>query len=437
MKQSQNGMWLPDGDTFFQNKGEYELRDYNIAKEYFSNGSQLALDVGAHCGYWSKRLVNDFEQVIAFEPIKEHYDCLVKNTEQVTNFTAINNAVSDTSKVLYMQQAIENSGMTQVVNTPTNLKVTAIPLDAVIDKNAHVDFIKIDVEGHEAEVLRGARQLLERCHPVIFVEILDNNTPNAIQVRELLTLLSYKLDKSVEKNQIWVWTGVQATTFLHIPKTGGTAIKNAQKKDPGISGIIMANSHTFTLKRMGNNTALIVRDPWKRFCSGFWERKTNSLRQALNEQASPQFRERIVPVYLTLTQLEQEILSQCDNPDDLVTYIRKNPQVAEQFQLANHKTFPLGVVLAPLTDWLGTLPEYKTLEHKVKFACSTGNLSKTMKSHFDIDMPTDPFLARSRDQFGIEQSYQASDQNIHFFKQFRKDDIDLVNYIITRDYYAG
>ena len=42
------------------------------------------------------------------------------------------------------------------------------PLDAVVDK---VNFIKIDVEGMEPEVLRGSSSLIDRWKPIIFIEI--------------------------------------------------------------------------------------------------------------------------------------------------------------------------------------------------------------------------------------------------------------------------
>jgi hypothetical protein len=39
-----------------------------------------------------------------------------------------------------------------------------------------VDFIKIDVEGHELEVLHGSRQTLEKHHPTLMVEVTSSRT---------------------------------------------------------------------------------------------------------------------------------------------------------------------------------------------------------------------------------------------------------------------
>lgn len=437
MKQTETGMWLPTLDTFFENRGDYEIRDYNIAKTYFGRRTRVALDIGAHCGYWSKRLIKDFKDVIAFEPIPDHYECLKKNCEGATNFTAIQNAISEAPAKLFMQQTFANSGMTSIVEGKTDLEVMAVNLDAVIDQKAHIDFIKIDVEGHEAEVIRGALRLIKRCHPTIFVEILDTKSTNGVYVASALSGMGYTLEKTVEKNQIWRWT--KPIQFLHVPKTGGTALRNALKLIQGKPLTVpyaISNSHEFSLSSYHDNVGVIIRDPWKRFCSGFWERKTNDQRQALNSKADPTFREHIKATYKTLTKLESKILGQCETPNDLVTYLRSNPDVIQTFAKRNNN-YPLGVVLAPITDWLGTVDQYKAQEHKVGIACSTGELTATMQEHFNMEMPKDPFLARTRKQFDIKQSYDCTPENMIFFKQMRSEDYALMKYIIASEKYVG
>jgi len=64
--------------------------------------------------------------------------------------------------------------------------VETVTLDSLALRN--VTFIKIDVEGHELEVLRGATETLRANRPVMMIEIRDHNlTP----VRELLDGLGY------------------------------------------------------------------------------------------------------------------------------------------------------------------------------------------------------------------------------------------------------
>jgi hypothetical protein len=62
------------------------------------------------------------------------------------------------------------------------------PLD---DLDLAVDFIKIDVEGMELEVLKGAQQLVARCHPLMMIEAQDAN-------REALLALAAQLGYALE-----------------------------------------------------------------------------------------------------------------------------------------------------------------------------------------------------------------------------------------------
>jgi FkbM family methyltransferase len=56
-------------------------------------------------------------------------------------------------------------------------------LDDVLPDNVDVDLIKVDVEGSEAALLRGARRTLERCRPIVVVEV----GPNPMEVFDELT----------------------------------------------------------------------------------------------------------------------------------------------------------------------------------------------------------------------------------------------------------
>ncbi len=54
-------------------------------------------------------------------------------------------------------------------------------------------FIKIDVEGHELAVLRGAEGLLRACHPALLIEASDEHRPGALEsIRAFLEPLGYR-----------------------------------------------------------------------------------------------------------------------------------------------------------------------------------------------------------------------------------------------------
>ena len=68
--------------------------------------------------------------------------------------------------------------------------VEVAPLDDLID--GPVDFIKIDVEAMELDVLMGARTIVDRDRPFIFIEVRDDNIP---QFLKLIETLGYRIDR--------------------------------------------------------------------------------------------------------------------------------------------------------------------------------------------------------------------------------------------------
>ena len=87
-----------------------------------------------------------------------------------------------------------NIGGTSVKKIPSG-KLKLDMLDNIKIEEDRVDFIKIDVEGHELCVLKGAMNTLKKYSPKIFVE-----TGNLNAVKELLKPLGYKIKKEFENS---------------------------------------------------------------------------------------------------------------------------------------------------------------------------------------------------------------------------------------------
>jgi hypothetical protein len=84
-------------------------------------------------------------------------------------------------------------------------------LDAVIDQD--VAFVKIDVEGHELNVLNGAIELLERCQPVFLVEAAGRRPHERAVLRQQFLFLSPPSRRRIDPEQL-------AWTRHHPPGTG-------------------------------------------------------------------------------------------------------------------------------------------------------------------------------------------------------------------------
>jgi FkbM family methyltransferase len=174
------GWFLPDNDQHFEahlNAGPivygrttYQYRKIEAALNCIPPKSRrLAVDVGAHVGFWTFFLAKAFRNVLAFEPVDELYECWAANI-LVPNAKLVRAAVSDREKQLPMMRPNDNSGnwSVSIDEGQAVMMVPAISLDSLNLSN--LDFLKVDVEGWEDRVIRGAEGVIRGLKPVIVVE---------------------------------------------------------------------------------------------------------------------------------------------------------------------------------------------------------------------------------------------------------------------------
>jgi FkbM family methyltransferase len=141
-----------------------------------------AIDIGANFGLYSLQMSRLYQRVISFEPNPEVAAPLI--AARLANVTLIREGVSSRSDeaTLFIPVAngVKLAGWASLNqgNCPqaTSFSRLAIPLRTL---DAHgfndVGLIKIDVEGHEIEVLRGAEQTIRRCRPHLIIEVQDEH----------------------------------------------------------------------------------------------------------------------------------------------------------------------------------------------------------------------------------------------------------------------
>ena len=167
--------YLPDTDTDFERwllNGTYQKHQRDTILGFVkSNKGTLrnAIDVGAHVGFWLKDMCNEFKHVYAFEPIDEVRECLFKNIK-AKNYTCFTSGLGNEmaiKKVNYNPEATGNTYVSENGNKEISIK----KLDTFYLPD--IDYIKIDAEGYEIEVLKGGTKLIEMYKPFIHVEIKD------------------------------------------------------------------------------------------------------------------------------------------------------------------------------------------------------------------------------------------------------------------------
>lgn len=180
---------FPDSEDFLsqqiiQHESFYESRYLSFIEKYHNQlirrKDGVVLDIGAHMGNHSiffSKILN--KKVYAFEPQLDIYNCLCKNIQlnQVSPLvTPKNIALSAKEEILNVVKKYDNMcGSTQWWYNNRKSKYTqqiqSIPLDLLFKRR--IDFIKIDVEGMEMEVLKGARNIIQQYCPVIMIEVTD------------------------------------------------------------------------------------------------------------------------------------------------------------------------------------------------------------------------------------------------------------------------
>lgn len=172
--------------------GVYEPLETKLFLEKLRPG-MVVIDVGANIGYYSimaSKNIGPLGKVLAFEPEENNFKLLLKNIEinECKNIILVKKAISDRDGFSELFIHRDNLGMHSLVsdssqNGPIRQNVETITLDAFIEqniKNSRIDIIKIDVEGAEGRVLKGAKALLEMQAPCIFIEFCYSRLQNPI-----------------------------------------------------------------------------------------------------------------------------------------------------------------------------------------------------------------------------------------------------------------
>jgi FkbM family methyltransferase len=171
------GWWFPDHEQHLtawmdskKNKVEMNGRcayqgNKQLAALKRCTSFRHAVDVGAHVGLWSRNLAFAFDAVTAFEPVAEHRKCFIKNVQVIGQIDLLGFALGAEPGLVTIETEVGSSG-NSAVGGPGEIEMRTLDSYEFDD----LDFLKIDTEGYEENVLRGGEQTIKACKPVIVVE---------------------------------------------------------------------------------------------------------------------------------------------------------------------------------------------------------------------------------------------------------------------------
>ena len=169
----------------YKNYGNFKSTGEENFIDIISDEIKVCLDVGANIGNYSKLLLKKTNaKVYAFEPMEKSFDELKKIKEKYKDRffiekLALGNedgvkqiySANDISEKASLEKNLEKLSFIDK-NNLREYDITIKKLDSLnfFDTNNKVDFLKIDVEGHEYEVIQGAKKFI------------DFNSPKFIQI---------------------------------------------------------------------------------------------------------------------------------------------------------------------------------------------------------------------------------------------------------------
>jgi FkbM family methyltransferase len=182
----------------------------DIIEHFTPKKGDIVIDIGAHMGRYtiiSSKRVGANGKVVAIEADPSNFEMLNSNIKlnQLTNVTPLNYAVysKETKIKLYLPEVesgytIYNTIMSNRARTEDKfVEVNANTLDHLLQlkgiRQEEVNWIKIDVEGAEFEVLKGASNVLSKSKDIaLLIEIhgLDNHRP----ILEFVSSYNFKIE---------------------------------------------------------------------------------------------------------------------------------------------------------------------------------------------------------------------------------------------------
>lgn len=158
-----HGYWL----------GSYEFEKRRLVEKAIRSGS-VVYDLGGNVGYYTllaSVLAGPGGKVITFEPLPRNLAFLREHVRRnnARNVTIYAAAVSDRGGTARFTE--DSSSAKGRIGAAGALEVQTVGLDELVDRGEipPPDLLKVDIEGAEFAALQGARKLLTRTHPPIFL----------------------------------------------------------------------------------------------------------------------------------------------------------------------------------------------------------------------------------------------------------------------------
>jgi FkbM family methyltransferase len=185
-----NGLnfWYREDDKFVGQRivaGKYEEYETKLILRQVQD-TAIAVDVGANIGYYTLLMAQKCKKVYAIEPDKENFEILKKNVEEnkFTNVVILNVAAGEKKEKKYLIKDKNNYGNSHLNPSKSPFdkgdlqRISCLRLDDILINEHKIDLIKLDTQGWEPQVVEGAKRIIKRDSPILFLEYTPSEYKN-------------------------------------------------------------------------------------------------------------------------------------------------------------------------------------------------------------------------------------------------------------------
>jgi FkbM family methyltransferase len=199
------------------------LEELNTIKDFVKKGDTV-IDVGGNLGFFVlilNDLVGDAGKIYSFEPSKRLSQKLASTIKinNLENVSVVNLALGDSEGITTLHYNPKQSGLSSIVSDfesgsfSEEIKITTLD-NFSANLSGRVSFIKIDTEGYEPQVLRGAEELIKRDRPTIYIELGGDHQKSSLEALQVLK----ELDYNCEAENLDLKNVPAGVNFIAIPK---------------------------------------------------------------------------------------------------------------------------------------------------------------------------------------------------------------------------
>jgi FkbM family methyltransferase len=193
-------------------------------QNYVKQGD-IVIDVGGNIGFFVlilDELVGKEGKIFSFEPSKRLKDRLEKTIKinNIQNVTIVNLALGESEGSTTLHYNPKQTGLSSIVTdfdkSSISEEIQITTLDKFLENiTGRISFLKIDTEGYEPQVLKGAMEFIKRDKPTIYIELGGNYQNSSAEALKILKELNY----SCEAENLDLKTIPAGINFIATPKS--------------------------------------------------------------------------------------------------------------------------------------------------------------------------------------------------------------------------